>query len=780
MLERIQMISNVGSFCRVAPGGIGFSQINIIYGENRNGKSTLCDIFYSLSLNNPQLILDRKSIIPNREPDQIQQRVEIKFAGQQSVRFLNNIWDSQIPDDSKLHIFDHGFIHRNVMTGTTYSRENSSNVSGFILGENAAQFEALETRNQQLRTDRRTFNACKKKLEMHNVGDVDVFVALPLPDQTLAQFDVDIQTSKIGQQELSTKISNVDQVTRRSNLEITAIHEAIDTKLQSINRCLALNMENVHETSRSIVLAQKEKVNDSSSFDGWAAEGMVHLDDDCPFCGQELGGEAQSLIESYRSAFDNTFQDFVVQVKTDVATLQRLNLISANVETIREQHERNLVYLGFYVENTIAVQLEEHNSLPQLVDSFENIERMLEVLNRVHEDVSQVIRTALNDKQNIPYNAIAPVCFVELQRKLSDFNESVEQYNAVKHTINAMLIQFKESQDITALLEIKDLEVQNEALLITNRTRFFLNNDCVQYSDLKAQIEIDRISYESDKTALEDNQEVFLDTYFNEINTLFRRIGSSDFEISRRINRGGARTIYDLEVTFKGRVIDRAKLDCLFSESDRRALALCIFLAKIHQLPSEERAKAILVMDDPVTSFDNERISSILRILFALRYTIKQMIITTHYKGMASAMMKKFNEAQAIRIFQTADGSEFETATKSEMTATAHDERYMEIMEFVGRGTQDNKLTKLRPFIEDEMRQRYKLPLISLGLSEVDTFNDCIEALKNNQNISTSVAISLHDYRTTLNLPSHELDTWTLDDSRTYAECMMEFIYSDL
>ncbi|MCL1124380.1 hypothetical protein [Shewanella surugensis] len=291
---------------------------------------------------------------------------------------------------------------------------------------------------------------------------------------------------------------------------------------------------------------------------------------------------------------------------------------------------------------------------------------------------------------------------------------------------------------------------------------------------------MDKIQYDAEKVSLEQAQEVFLDTYFTEINTLFRAIGSSDYEISRNINRGGTRTVYDLEVKFKEQLINNSKLHCLFSESDRRALALSIFLAKIHQLSDEDKVKTILVMDDPVTSFDNERISNILRILFALKPSIKQMIITTHYKGMASAVMKKFNDAQALKIIQTSQGSNFTQTSKAEMTATAHDERYMEIMSFVDRHTQDNKITKLRPFIEDEMRQRYRLPLVALNLTDSDTFNDCIEALRNNGNIEPTVATYLHDYRTTLNLPAHELDLWTLEDSRSYAEGMMNFIYNDL
>ena len=78
------------------------------------------------------------------------------------------------------------------------------------------------------------------------------------------------------------------------------------------------------------------------------------------------------------------------------------------------------------------------------------------------------------------------------------------------------------------------------------------------------------------------------------------------------------------------------------------------------------------------------------------------------------------------------------------------------------------------------MRQRYKLPLTVLNLNERTSFNDCIVALEENSHITNSAAVLLHDYRTSLNIPSHELELRSLEGDRNYAKAMMEFIYNDL
>ncbi len=46
-------------------------------------------------------------------------------------------------------------------------------------------------------------------------------------------------------------------------------------------------------------------------------------------------------------------------------------------------------------------------------------------------------------------------------------------------------------------------------------------------------------------------------------------------------NNHGIQIIYDLRVKFKGEEIHSDKISSVFSESDRRALALCVFLAKV-------------------------------------------------------------------------------------------------------------------------------------------------------------------------------------------------------
>ena len=136
MLKRIKLLQGIGNYTQTRGSSFELSKINVIYGENRNGKSTLCDILHSLEINNPDIILNRKAI-----PDDASKPPKAEFLfetdnGNHVALFENNAWQVALPQCSQLHVFDHSFIHRNVITGQKQERQNSENITSFIFGRN--------------------------------------------------------------------------------------------------------------------------------------------------------------------------------------------------------------------------------------------------------------------------------------------------------------------------------------------------------------------------------------------------------------------------------------------------------------------------------------------------------------------------------------------------------------------------------------------------------------------------------------------------------------------
>ena len=778
MLRRIQKIEGIGSYHSARAGDTQFSDVNIIYGENRNGKSTLCDIFYSLASNNPELIKDRKAI-PRQGTAANPMKVEFQFANAPTCVFSNETWATALPADCELHIFDHNFIHRNVMSGTVNNRENSENISNFILGEdNTELFETLKTEKETLTITKASLKSAKTELEASGVNDVATYVVSDLPTESIDELNTAIAESIAEQDSLTVQIGNVTQSKARCNLkEISTSFDITDTS-NEINECLETSMEEAHTDAQALVQEHMARLKEQNGFKGWVSNGLAHLEDDCPFCGQELEGDSLELINSYKVAFNEAFANFIKETKAGATQLLTKQLISIDEQAINQLHEENKRVLELYLEQAVVEKIADNKQL--INDTHEVVKSAIEKLNEKHEELKSQILELLNVKIETAYNSIEAIDFSPLQLAIDSFNEAKEAYKVVINSVNEKLTEFKGGLDSDALTTDKATENVNKKALESKKLRHTLEEKCATYRQLSTQVEQDQETYDNNKTVLEDSQEAFLDIYFDEINLLFQNLGSRNFNISRKQNNNGRKIIYDLEVSFNGTAVPRNKMNCLFSESDRRALALCIYLAKINKLPDEDKAKAILVMDDPVTSFDNERISSILNKLYEISPSIKQLFITTHYRGMAATAIKKFANTSALKIVKVANGSDFARTTEAEMTATEHDDAYNEITAFVNNEVNDNKILKLRPFLETELRHRYKDQLRANGATLRTDFSVCIDTLKDNNVISEAVAQEIHSFRTTFNPPMHVLMEMSIEDVRNTATNMMDLIYSRL
>lgn len=317
--------------------------------------------------------------------------------------------------------------------------------------------------------------------------------------------------------------------------------------------------------------------------------------------------------------------------------------------------------------------------------------------------------------------------------------------------------------------------------LIENQIkRINLDPLCLQYKTKHSDVSQLDANYKQEKETLENSQSVFLETYFDLVNTLFRELGSHEFEILKVPNNRGKQVVYELKVKFRGHDIPPDKVNFVFSESDRRALALCLFLAKVLSLDPEEQGKSILVLDDPVTSFDNERITLILNKFGEIQPLVKQLMITTHYKGMASKAAKKFRQsAKSIKLTHGASGIEFEEVGNDYMMSTDHDLCFDRIKAFVGRATNDNISTVLRPFLEEEIRARFKKQLSELDHGKSD-LSACIDALRDNNVISPQLASRLSQIRDSLNSPMHDLTQDAIENTRSVATQILNVVYDDL
>lgn len=782
MLKRIKLIQGIGTFTQTRPSGIELSNVTIIYGENRYGKSTLCEIMRSLAEDQPNLIMDRQSIPSdsNKPP-----KVDIQFNtsnGNILTTFEEEQWTSKLPDCSKMYVFDQSFIHRNVITGQKLERPNSENMTSFILGEsNTVLFEELAEMNISLREERKKLVQIEEQFLPHAVGNVHTYSSSALPIETNIQLREKVANLEATKQQTLLTIKNIDQIKNRKALVTVGDQVDFDTVCKKINSTLASNLQNVHQESLTTLQSHMDShVNNTAIFKGWAGQGLTQIIDDCPFCGQELKDDARSLITAYQQTFNDEFDKFNLKTQQDLNNLRQPFNVPNTRESFIQQHQSNLQSSELYTEP----QITSNHSLKVLVSSLEQkiniVLSSFDSLLNFSQTATEFWSPRLEQKYITAYETATQINFNELLEAARVYNQSIYDYWETINEINVIFNTFSSSLDKVQLnSQITTINEQQVQLNVALK-RITLEPVCSQYKQKFALIESMEASYNTKKNELEESQNSFLSTYFDKINRLFNQLGSSDFQILKIANNRGRKVIYDLQIKFNGVNIPTNKVDTVFSESDRRALALCIFLAKIISLSEAERAKAIIVLDDPVTSFDNERITLILNKLDEIRGTVKQLIITTHYKGMAAKVVKKFkNFAKSIKLVLNSDTCSLVEVSNDDLMATTHDIAFDKIKAFVDRETNEDILNTLRPFIEEEIKHRYKKQLLDLGVSKSD-FSVWITSLKDNNYITVDMEARLNSIRNSLNTPMHEIGSDALENTRSLAREILDVVYNGL
>ncbi len=138
----------------------------------------------------------------------------------------------------------------------------------------------------------------------------------------------------------------------------------------------------------------------------------------------------------------------------------------------------------------------------------------------------------------------------------------------------------------------------------------------------------------------------------------------------------------------------------VFSESDKRALALAVFMAKLECMPRDEKEKIILVLDDPVTSFDDNRMKIIINSLINVSDEVEQTFILSHHfmfsKMLSDRYFEHFNFYKLAHMDGNSNGI-FDMDAKEEFL-TGFDKEYLNISKFNNAETDSMSENELRVF----------------------------------------------------------------------------------
>ena len=780
MLKRIQDIKSIGCFFDDHPAAIQFEPLTFIFGENCYGKSTLCDILRSLADNNPDYITDRESI-PNLTNQY--QLVRLNFSlpnggREYQVIFHRDQWNPQLQGDLKIHVFDTDFIHRNVFTGLTIERRNQENITRFVLGESGVRTA------KDIKDSKSNFRAMRKEIRQLNetvfadIKDIIAFLAMQVNES-----NEEIQEEILNKsEELKSKKElehNIEEAKDREEPQLLSIPENIESFVNQVNTCLASAYRRAHDdASMAVERHIKAKTKNTPTTKAWLKTGLDHVaGDHCPFCGQTLEEEAKSLIEFYRSCFDDAYDKYERETRANLGQLpsQMNDYKCLSIPELLHKNSSNFI---IYPELTKTSKYGRNTKLVSAITK--GLRKLWDTFQTKFDEESKKLNGKLRHKEMAIYIKNEPWTCPGLIKAYDNFRFSTLKYNEVVQRIIDQITEFKTSLiPETIANEISEIEKQKKQLELKKK-RKDSDQACRKLIDL--QIAADETEKKIDllQEQLKAEQSQFLSTYFDSINRLFVRLGSGPFQIAKQISERGNMPVVELTASYADVSIGQDKLQAFFSESDRRALALSVFWAKIESLDEHMKQNGILVLDDPVTSFDDGRIDRTIRLMESNRPAFRQIIILSHYPMYLKSFFERASlntsGIQLLKIVRSQDSSTLETASAADFVETEHHIKFRHIKDFIDRKHTENVCQDLRIFLATEVKSRYRKQITENDLSALQ-FKDLLNELYERGIIDQNKKTELEGYRLSLN-PDHH--TWTgrsQEDKIALSLDVLEFIY---
>jgi len=779
-IKSIKKISQVGVFSNCQEGSKRFEKLTLLYGFNTHGKSTLCDILNSLSMNDPKIIESRRTIPKINSP----QSIEISYQdelGEKSVYFRNKAWEENSLG-KRVEVFGTDFIHNNVFTGLSIARQNKENFTDFILGERGVLLaKQLEQTNHELRTANLAFGKSSPTyVSGKTTKEINNFIDLVVEESKEMIFDkIQIKTANMVAEK--EKLDNFDKILKKSVPKVM-----LDSELKKIivlfryaNYCLRLDYEKINNLVMEKLKHHISKnFSDTKSAESWIQKGLligkINENSNCPFCGQQLIN-ALDLLNCYKEYYNEEYKKFITNIDTalekSINKLEKinLNLTRTLLENLLVISEYDLLITNKKFKNSVE-------SLEQFKSSLTNLEQNLH--DRIREAILN-LKSKITLKRETPHQCIEGVDVKILKelilKSIKNYDEARFLNNDIVTKIEDFKSQFSTEQikrNINAIqLELEDLNKKKARLEQDAQCRNYrtLENDI-----LKLKEETKRLSKE-----LEDTQSEYIDKYFIQIDRLFAQLGSSDFRLEKHIDTRGNKKVYSLSVKYKNQKITNEQLPYVFSESDRRALALSIFWTKLNTI--EEKTKTIVVLDDPAASFDDNRITKTINLFKTTIDDLGQIIILTHYQHFVTRFLEITKDKQIpFKIFQvckTSNNCELREVKRQDFLLDNHEKKFMEIYNFINRVNDTDVRNELRPYLENYLKRVFFKQILDYSI-DTNNLENFINILHCENVIDETHVKELHKYRRTLNPDSHIFTCNNIEDLRNFTLEMITFLHN--
>lgn len=688
MLEKIHTIENIGLFAAGTPSPAEFQRVTLIYAENGRGKSTLSAILRAASENDSASLLARRTLDTTGVP-----RIGMQVAGR-PVKFENNAWTQPLPE---FVVFDSEFVERNVYSGSEIRPDQRQSLLEFAIGDTAVSLKRdvdritneIAEANRRKTTSEAQITGFRRGMPLREFRDLEVN---PNCDKEIEDLKIKIAVARQQQ-----------GIMRRPDPASTPL---IDPDLTQFLGVLAGSMEGMEGSAEAKVKEHLSK-HPGIGIESWVSQGQKYITgDDCPFCSQNLAGI--ELIRAYKVHFNTAYNELKEKVRSLSGQIDSM-LPQSLGQTYRELHAKNL--------ERIAAWSDQFQITPP---SFNDAV--------VTGEIEQIRRTLLDlagIKSNSPLERLdGGEQIADVHRRVEVVNLELKSYNAKVQSICETFTKFKQSlgeSDIPSMESLlQRLETQK-----ARHTEPVLGSirELDSAENLKNQLEQQKVAA---RGQLDQLMEATLNSLLIEINKWLVKFGASFsiIELKPDYQGGGIpRSKFALRIRGKSVALgSRGASSPVFantlSEGDKRSLAFAFFLSRLRQ--RQDLAHLVVVVDDPVTSFDRNRRSRTKDALAELSQASNQIIVLAHdaffLRDLERFIREKARVQTKVLEVRRAQNeySEITDGNIEEICLSDYHQHYLCVREFVEAGPSSDSrkaAMALRTLVEGHLHRRFPFHL---------------------------------------------------------------------
>lgn len=689
MLEKIQLIRNVGQFDSVNAAQFDLTKLTLVYAENGRGKTTLASILRSSATSDASIIEERHRLTAQHPPHVVLRD------GAGAIMYQNGGWSRALPE---IVVFDDVFVSDNVCSGVEIETEHRQNLHELILGAqgvsmNAAlqqQVSAIEIHNRQLKPLADAIPAAAR-----GPHSVDGFCALE------ARADIDDAIDEVDRGLAAAR--SADAVRAQALFQPFSL-PSFD--LEAIRTILQQGLPALEASAAAQVQTHLRSLGKGG--EAWVADGMPRIEavsadnpmETCPFCAQEMSGSP--LIVHYQAYFSQAYaalKGAIVEQGKAVAAAHDGDVPAAFERAVRVAAQTRDFWSSFADVPAIALDTAD--------------------IARSWKAAREGVLAALRAKLAAPLEPITlRLEVVEAVQTYDQHRMAVGEAAASLQVLNETIELVKEQ---AASASVATLEA-DLAKLRAAKARHTppVGAACQAYLDEKAAKTATEQARDRARAALDQYRSTIFPTYQTAINQFLRRFGAG-FRLGSvtSVNtRAGSSCTYNVLINDVPVSITAAtgpSFRNTLSAGDRNTLALAFFFASLEQDPNLDRR--IVVIDDPMTSLDEHRNRNTLHEMRHLLDRVDQMIVLSHSKPFLCPLWQDAHPTMhtALRIDRVRNGQNQDASTITSWNVHAdcvseHDRRHEQVLAYLESANPDMEravASSLRPILEAFMRVAY-------------------------------------------------------------------------